>query len=146
MPDRQPCFLLVEDDDDHAYLVERTLGSVDVNLVRVSDGEAALDYLYARPPYADAVRPDVVLLDLNLPKFSGLEVLERLKTDRSLSQLPVVVLTSSSAAVDRDQAYGNHANSFLVKPVDFGKFRRLVEDLSHYWGRCNVPPIARGTA
>ena len=134
-------FLLVEDDDDHAMLIERAMRRVpeQLTITRVADGEAALKFLRREPPYEDSRRPDVILLDLNLPKYSGHEVLRAAKSDERLAEIPVVVLTTSDADIDRSQAYQNRVNSFLVKPVDFEQFRTLVADLSRYWGHWNEP-------
>ena len=111
--------LLVEDDDSHAKLV--LLGFAANNLTstveRVSDGEQALAYLRRSAPYSDRPRPDFVLLDLNLPKTSGHEVLRQLKEDNDLRTIPVVILTTSSAEADRVTAYHRHANSYLTKPT-----------------------------
>ena len=135
-------FLLVEDDDDHAAIVLRTLqrNRVSNTVDRVSDGEEALSYLRGEAPYAGRPRPDVVLLDLKLPKVDGHEVLEAMQQDPQLSIIPTVVLTTSDAEGDKLRAYSNHANSYLVKPVDFQRFRQMVEDLNLYWGVWNRPP------
>lgn len=133
-------FLLVEDDDNHAHLVERSLKreSIANSVVRVDDGEKALLYLHKKPPYQSASRPDLVLLDLNLPKVDGLEVLKGIKTSPDLARIPVVVITTSAAERDRIKAYEFHANSYLVKPVEFEKFREMVQELISYWGKWNV--------
>ena len=130
--------LLVEDDPDHAELIIRGLQNNGVaNRIRlISDGEAALGYLFRRGEYADggkSPRPHLVLLDLRLPKIDGLEVLREIKADEELRRIPVVVLTSSEAEGDMVQAYDNHANSYLVKPVEFDGFRRMMRDLGFYW-------------
>lgn len=132
-------FLLVEDDDDHAAIILRGLkGSRVPSLTnRVRDGLEALSYLRRKEPFADADRPDVVLLDLKLPKLSGHEVLRAVKSDPDLRAIPVVVLTTSNADADRDQAYRLHANSYLVKPMDFVQFRQMVQDMNLYWGHWN---------
>ena len=137
--------LFVEDDLDHAELVIRSL---EVNLVanritHLLDGEAALDYVFKRGEYADeekSPRPHLVLLDLRLPKVDGLQVLAEIKADQDLRQIPVVVLTTSEAESDIARAYDNHANSYLVKPVDFDKFRQLMGDLGFYWLAWNRHP------
>lgn len=136
-------FLLVEDDDIHAHLIERSLNKARVaNTVhRVEDGAKALDFLRQTGPYSASPRPDVILLDLKLPKVDGHEVLAAIKEDRNLHTIPVVVMTTSAAETDRARAYKHHANSYLVKPVDFDKFRQLVSDLSLYWGVWNQPPF-----
>jgi CheY-like chemotaxis protein len=139
--------LLVEDNDDHAELVKRQLIDHRVAncLVRVSDGQSALDYLFHVGAYADPVsspRPHVILLDLRLPKVDGIEVLKTCKENESLASIPIVILTTSDAERDLDQAYQNHANSYLVKPVDFKKFKQLMDDLGFYWLSWNkIPPV-----
>ena len=132
-------FLLVEDDESHAELVRRNLAKerVENTLDRVVDGAEALQYLRRQGPFADASRPDVILLDLKLPKVDGHEVLRIIKADDDLRSIPVVVLTTSDAEADREQAYALNANSYLVKPIDFEQFRRIVKDLSLYWGVWN---------
>ena len=134
-------FLLVEDDDDHAFLVERNLERERVGNVldRVRDGAEALAYLRREAPFEDSPRPDVILLDLRLPKLDGHEVLEIIKRDPELTTIPVVVMTTSDAERDRSRAYEQNVNSYLVKPVDFEKFRQMVRDLSLYWGVWNRP-------
>jgi CheY-like chemotaxis protein len=135
-------FLLVEDDDSHALLVTRNLERARVvNTVdRVSDGAAALAYLRAEDPYQQRVTPDVVLLDLKLPKIDGLEVLERIKNDEELRRIPVVILTTSDAERDRAQAYNNYVNSYVVKPIDFTQFQNMIKDLGFYWAIWNCRP------
>lgn len=130
--------LLVEDDPAHAEIVRRNLESSRIGnrLVHVSDGQAALDYLYCRGTFSDPLltpRPGLILLDLRLPKVDGLEVLKIIKADDALNQIPVVILTTSSAEADVARAYDCHANSYLVKPVDFTQFVELMEVLGYYW-------------
>jgi CheY-like chemotaxis protein len=137
--------LLVEDNADHAELVVRTLAEHRVaNTVRhVRDGQSALDYLFHRGEYADAERsprPHVVLLDLRLPGVDGIEVLKVIKGSEELRRIPVVVLTTSEAERDVARAYNNHANSYLVKPVGFEQFSKLMEDLGFYWLGWNTFP------
>lgn len=134
-------FLLVEDDDSHAELVERNLRRerIENTLDRVSDGEQAIKYLNREAPFEDATRPDVILLDLKLPKIDGHEVLQMIKSDPKLRSIPVVVLTTSDTEVDREKAYEYNANSYLVKPIEFEQFRRIVKELSLYWGVWNRP-------
>ena len=132
-------FLLVEDDDDHAHLVERHLrrDPRPNELDRASDGAEALAILRQRPPYEAKARPDIILLDLKLPKVDGLEVLEAVKEDPDLSAIPVVIMSTSDAERDRTKAYALHANSYLVKPIDYENFRQMVTDLLNYWGVWN---------
>lgn len=139
--------LLVEDNEDHAELVKRQLADhrIPNTLIHLSDGKEALDYLYRRGPHADPAlspRPHVIFLDLRLPKVDGIEILRILKETDSFRNIPVVVLTSSEAERDVAQAYFNHANSYIVKPVDFEKFRRLMSDLGFYWMSWNTNPPA----
>lgn len=130
--------LLVEDNDAHAELVMRGLGDhrISNRVTHVSDGEAALHYLLRQGEYADPASsptPDLILLDLRLPKVDGLEVLREIKQTENLRGIPVVVLTTSEAERDVAQAYKHHANSYLVKPVDFTNFTSLMDDLGYYW-------------
>lgn len=132
-------FLLVEDDDDHAELVQFGFSAHEScsHLERVGSGEAALAFLEKEQPYTDRGRPDVILLDLNLPGMSGLEVLSVIKSTAEWRAIPVVVLTTSGSETDRARAYGRHANSYVIKPVEFARMEALVQELVHYWTRCN---------
>ncbi len=143
--------LLVEDNADHAQLVMRSLRNNRVanRIYHVADGEAALDYLCRLGQYADpeqSPRPHVVLLDLRLPKIDGLEVLKQMKTSEELRQIPVVVLTTSSAELDVAKAYDYHANSYLVKPVEFSDFTQLMDILGFYWLGWNTCPWPKDEA
>lgn len=134
-------FLLVEDDPDHADLIVRALADQRVSnqFDHVTDGEAAIRFLRQEAPYENAGRPDVILLDLNLPKLNGHDVLKMIKEDPELKSIPVVVLTTSAAEADRAKAYQNHANSYLSKPIDFNQFHDMIKDLKMYWGVWNLP-------
>lgn len=137
--------LLVEDEPAHAEIVKRNFEGFRManRLIHVSDGQAALDYLYHRDEFSDpetSPRPSLILLDLRLPKVDGLEILKAVKTDPELSRIPVVVLTTSSAEADLVKAYDFHANSYLVKPVDFTQFVSLMETLGYYWLAWNEYP------
>ena len=134
-------FLLVEDDDNHAHLVVRSLekNRIKNTIDRVKDGQAAIDYLFDKIQGPLEKLPDIILLDLKLPKLDGLEVLERIKAEPRLNKIPVVMLTTSDAERDRARAYEHHVNSYVVKPVDFDKFRQLINDLGYYWGVWNQP-------
>lgn len=139
------CILLVEDNPDHAELAIRNLSDAGLvnHLFHVEDGEAALDYLYNRGKYADTQaypRPNLVLLDLRLPKVDGIEVLKQVKGADELKSIPVVILTTSAAERDLAQAYNNYANSYLTKPVDFVSFSSLLRDLGFYWLAWNKCP------
>ena len=138
--------LHVEDNLAHAELVRRSFEEHALpNVIHhVSDGEMALDYLFQRNTYADpktCPRPNLILLDLRLPRIDGLEVLKTLKSDDQLKQIPVVALTTSQAEQDVTNAYHLHVNSYLTKPVDFNTFTRLMEDLGIYWLNYNQNPI-----
>jgi CheY-like chemotaxis protein len=137
--------MLVEDNVDHAELVMRELQNHRVanRIIHLRDGQAALDCLLNREQYTDAEafpRPDVILLDLRLPKIDGLHVLRTIKESETLRTIPVVVLTTSNAERDLMQAYQYHANSFIVKPVNYATFRELMNDLGFYWMVWNARP------
>jgi CheY-like chemotaxis protein len=137
--------LLVEDNEAHADLVIRGMRDHQVpnKIHHVANGEQALDYLFVRGAYTDPVlnpRPYLVLLDLRLPRVDGLEVLRIIKTTPSLLRIPVVVLTSSDAEHDIATSYEYHVNSYLVKPLDFKSFTKLMKDLGSYWLSWNVKP------
>lgn len=130
--------LLVEDNMAHAELVKRSFEehSLANKIQHVRDGEEALNYLFQREKYADAESyplPHVVLLDLRLPRVDGLEVLKQIRMSEKTKKLPVVVLTTSAAETDAARAYEFHANSYLVKPLDFDQFSSLMKDLGFYW-------------
>ncbi len=137
--------LLVEDEPAHAEIVRRNFDGARIanRLLHVTDGQAALDYLYRRAEFSDPIqspRPSLILLDLRLPKVDGLEVLETVKSDPALCHIPVVILTTSTAEADMVMAYNSHANSYLVKPVDFQQFIALMEVLGYYWLAWNKYP------
>jgi CheY-like chemotaxis protein len=148
MPGESLIVMLIEDNVDHAELVIRTMQEHQIaNAVRhFLDGQAALDYLFQRGDFSDHnanPRPHVILLDLRLPRMDGLDVLKRIKEDEDLKTIPVVVLTTSEAEKDVARAYYNHANSYLVKPVGFEEFRKLMDDLGFYWLGWNTNLDAR---
>jgi CheY-like chemotaxis protein len=135
--------LLVEDDLAHAALVQRSLEDfrVATRLTVVTDGQEALDQLLPGEPDAPArSRPDLILLDLRLPKVDGHEVLRRIKADESLRSIPTVVLTTSSAEADLARAYAQGADSYLVKPVGYDQFAGLMEAFGQYWLAWNRYP------
>ena len=141
--------LLVEDDPAHAEIVRRNFVNFRManRLMHVADGQQALDYLFRRSEFQDSIhspRPNLILLDLRLPKVDGLEVLKTAKANADLASIPVVVLTTSSAEADMASAYGNHANSYLVKPMDLSQFSKLMDSLSFYWLIWNQDPDSRG--
>ena len=137
--------LLVEDDADHAELVRRCLNEhlPAARVHHASDGQKALDYLQRKGEHSDPTaspQPDLILLDLRLPVVDGLTVLGEIKASSELHRVPVVVLTTSDAEKDLARAYDAHVNSYLVKPMDFAKFDRLIQDLGLYWVGWNKHP------
>ena len=142
--------LLVEDD---ARDVELTLDALEesnlANEVDVaSDGKEALDYLYYRGRFADRARetPAVVLLDLKMPKVSGIEVLRQIKTDENLKMIPVVVLSSSAEERDVVESYQLGVNAYVVKPVDIQQFLEAIRKLGLFWALVNEPPPNRSSS
>jgi two-component system response regulator len=129
--------LLIEDNPDDADLARRAfeMGTLKPTVVVARDGVEALDYLFGTGPYTDAPpeAPAVILLDLNLPRVDGLEVLRRLRADDRTKHLPVVVLTSSLRQGDIDRSYDLGANSYLQKPVEFRQFVETADALGAYW-------------
>lgn len=137
--------MLVEDNDDHAELVMRTLADHNVanKIQRFSDGQSALDYLFRNGEFSDpekSPRPHLILLDLRLPRVDGLDVLKIVKESPDLRQIPVVILTTSGTDRDVERAYMNYANSYLIKPVGFDQFSKLMVDLGFYWLGWNTHP------
>ena len=127
--------LLVEDNPGDVRLTIEALkeGKVINNLTVVKDGEEAIAVLRRQGQYADAARPDLILLDLNLPRKSGMEVLAEIKQDPDLMQIPVVVLTTSQAEQDILGTYSLHANCYIVKPVDLNQFMNVVQSIKSFW-------------
>jgi CheY-like chemotaxis protein len=127
--------LLVEDNAADVRLTQEALkeGKVRNNLTVARDGEEALEILRRQGPHATAARPDLILLDLNLPRKDGREVLATLKADASLKHIPVVVLTTSSAEVDILKSYQLHANCYITKPVDLEQFVSVVRSIDEFW-------------
>ena len=132
-------FLVIEDNEDHAQLILRNLKRCNLlhTACHVQDGSEALDYLSRCGEAPGSPRPDIILLDLNLPKVSGMELLLKIKEDRDLRAIPVVILTTSDDESDRATAYLQHANSYLVKPASFGRFRSMIQNLTKYWAKWN---------
>jgi two-component system, chemotaxis family, response regulator Rcp1 len=127
--------LLVEDNPGDVDLAREGLeeGKVRNQLHVVGDGEAALAFLRRQAPYADAPRPDVILLDLNLPRKDGREVLAEIKADEELKLIPVVVLTTSEAEQDIVRSYKLHANCYVTKPLDLDQFVTVVKSIEDFW-------------
>lgn len=127
--------LLVEDSPTDVLLATEALQHAKLinNLHVVRDGVDALAFLERKGPYTDAPRPDLILLDLNLPRKDGREVLAEIKINPALKHIPVVVLTTSKADEDVLEAYGHHANCYITKPVDFAQFAEVVRQVESFW-------------
>ncbi len=127
--------LLVEDNPGDVRLTREALREAKVrNEMSVAmDGEEAIAFLRREGKFEGALRPDVVMLDLNLPKKSGLEVLKEVKSDKELMRIPIVVVTSSEAELDIVKSYNLHANCFVTKPVDLSKFLEVVKAVENFW-------------
>ncbi|MBD3884077.1 response regulator [Phormidium tenue FACHB-886] len=127
--------LLVEDSPGDIRLTREVLkdGKVHNNLSVVEDGVQAIDFLFKRPPYSQVLQPDLILLDLNLPKRDGREVLEIIKADEHLRRIPVVVLTTSKAEEDIMRVYDLHANCYITKPIDLDQFIRVIKSIEEFW-------------
>lgn len=135
--------LLVEDSKSDAVLIQETLNDSkflnELHLVR--DGVEATDFLYQRGKYVNAPRPDIILLDLNLPKKNGRELLAEIKADEKLMTIPVVILTTSSHEADVLRSYELRANCYLVKPVELDQFIEVVKSIEHFWlALVELPP------
>ena len=127
--------LLVEDNPGDVRLTQEALkeSKVTNNLHVAEDGIEALDFLYHKGDHTDAPRPDLILLDLNLPKKDGRELLEDIKADEELKRIPVVVLTTSKAEEDIYRMYDQHANCYITKPIDFDQFIEVVKSIEDFW-------------
>jgi CheY-like chemotaxis protein len=127
--------LMVEDDPDDVYLTQEALRNsrLSVNLQVVDDGVEAMRYLRREHGHEESARPDLILLDLNLPRMDGREVLTEIKEDPALTDIPVVILTTSKAEEDIAMSYRQHANCYISKPVDIEQFRLVVASIENFW-------------
>jgi CheY-like chemotaxis protein len=127
--------LLVEDDPGDVLMTREALADAKVvhNLHVIDNGEAAISYLKQEAPYQDAPRPDLIFLDLNLPRVDGREVLAFVKSDESLRRIPLVILTTSSSEDDVAHSYDNYANAYVTKPVDFNAFLEAVRQVDNFF-------------
>ncbi|WP_405607097.1 response regulator [Streptomyces sp. NBC_01508] len=135
-PQSQPVEVLLVEDDAGDELMTREAfedNKIGNTLHVVRDGLEALDFLYRRGEHVEAPRPDLILLDLNLPKYDGRQVLERIKSDPDLSHIPVVVLTTSAAEEDILRSYKLHANAYVTKPVDLDQFMKAIRDIDDFF-------------
>tara|TARA_R110002096_G_scaffold279095_3_gene473276 strand:+ start:168 stop:629 length:462 start_codon:yes stop_codon:yes gene_type:complete len=140
--------LLVEDNQADADLAIEALtdARLAVNIAVVDDGEKALKFLYHQGEYVNSFRPDLIFLDLNLPKIDGRQILERIKSDNMLKCIPVVVLTTSDDVQDVAYMYTQHANCYIKKPVDFNQFYKVVQETTNYWFTVvQLPPDNSGS-
>jgi two-component system, chemotaxis family, response regulator Rcp1 len=127
--------LLIEDNPVDTMMTREALADAKVfnNLHTVEDGEQALDFLYRKGKYTEAPKPDLILLDLNLPKKDGREILAEIKDDSALSHIPVIILTTSESDADILNTYQQHANCFITKPVDMEQFIEVVKSIEEFW-------------
>lgn len=137
-------FLHVEDDDVHAELTRLQLQehAPQHSIKRVGDGEEALKFLNREGEYADAQRPDIILLDLHLPRMSGLEFLKAVQKHAEFCKIPTVVFTTSDAPADRDEAYRLAANSYMCKPINFERFGEVLRKMVEYWWEADEGPFS----
>ncbi len=135
MKDKKGIILLVEDNPADIRLMLEILkeGDIPNDFHVVTDGEEAISFLRQEDAFKSKPRPDVIFLDLNLPKKDGREVLKEIKADPSLRRIPVIVMTTSGAKEDIETAYDHHANCFITKPVDLQDFMKVAETLKHFW-------------
>jgi CheY-like chemotaxis protein len=138
--------LLVEDSPGDVRLTREALkdAKVHISLHVASDGIEAMAYLQCEGPYVNAIRPDLILLDLNLPRKDGRQVLKEIKESPTLRSIPVVILTTSSSEADILQSYHLHANCYISKPVDLDGFLKVVQSIDSFW--LSVVKLPRGTA
>ncbi|MDX9701837.1 MAG: response regulator [Candidatus Auribacterota bacterium] len=137
--------LLIEDNIDHAELTRLSFKECryDTILHHLTNGEDALDYLLRQNQYSDPAsspRPKIILLDLRLPKIDGLELLEKIKKDKKLCTIPVIILSTSNADADMLKSYESLANSYIAKPIDFKDFLAMAETICSFWLQWNITP------
>ena len=132
---KQVRILLVEDNEGDIVLTRDAFeeGKIKTQISVAKNGQDALDFLYQRGAHSNAEKPDLILLDINIPIISGLEVLEEIKADEVLKKIPVIILTTSSNEKDIDLAYHRHANSYIIKPIEFEDFLKAVLKIEEFW-------------
>ncbi|MFG1608925.1 response regulator [Actinoplanes sp. NPDC049265] len=134
--------LVVDDDDADALMIEEALGATErsATVTRVADGREALEYLHREGPYTGALRPDLILLDLNMPRMDGRETLAAIKTDDELKAIPVVILTTSGAAPDIVASYQHRANAYVTKPFGLDDFEATVRQIDRFYREVAILP------
>ncbi len=139
--------LLVEDNEGDIFLTTEAFenGKFYTELSVVRDGKAAIDFLKKEGNYAKAKEPDLLLLDLNLPKRNGLEVLQFIKQDTKLMHIPVIILSTSSAERDINKCYENHANCYIIKPVEIENLFTVISKLENFWFSVVKLPVKKNT-
>lgn len=127
--------LLVEDNQGDVLLTQEAFEETGSNseIYVVNDGQEAINFLEQIPPYTHAVTPDLVLLDINLPKINGHEVLRYIKSNSGLKQIPVIMFTTSSSEKDISSCYSNYANCYITKPNDVADFFKIIDNVNHFW-------------
>ncbi|HYM12598.1 MAG TPA: response regulator [Bryobacterales bacterium] len=148
MTPQTPTILVIDDDPADQFLVQEAMkvANLNYNLRLVSDGDEALDYLFGRGRYGDrfrAPRPDLILLDLNMPRLSGRQVARAIKGTPQLRKIPIVILTTSGQEEDVEELYGIGVNSYMQKPANFDEFTAALRDLSNYWLERAALPAGR---
>jgi CheY-like chemotaxis protein len=134
--------LLVEDNEGDVLLTLEAFEEckVKTKISVVRNGQEALDFLFQSGKFTNAIKPDLILLDINIPIFSGHEVLARIKSDSNLKKIPVIMLTTSSSQKDLDKAYGNHCNGYIIKPIDISEFLIAVLKIEAFWLELTILP------
>lgn len=132
---KQANILLIEDNSGDIWLTKEAFNQSkkNTNLEVVSDGVEAYNYLKNQPPYENAPLPDLILLDLNLPKWDGRDVLKKVKSDEDLKHIPIIILTTSNAQKDVINCYKLYANCFITKPVDYESFFSIIKQIETFW-------------
>jgi len=138
--------LLVEDNEGDILLTLEAFKEIKIknNIEVVKDGEEAIEFLKRRGQYAESLMPNLILLDINMPKLNGIEVLDFIKNDEQLKKIPVVMLTTSSSESDISACYEKSANCFITKPLDFGKFLNVVQAIESFW--FNIAQLPKTTS
>ena len=139
---REAVVLLVEDNEDHVFLTRASFeeAKLQINMQHVDDGAKCMAFLRKQPPYENAPSPDLILLDIHMPRMDGYEVLDAIVNDEALRRLPVIVLTTSAEAIDIDRMYHLRCSSYITKPLDFESFTKAVTQLAGYWLNLVVVP------